>query len=162
MAHAARVLGGLLLGVVSVGSCSVGTACHYGAHYSALTSWLLSRTANPATETSCFSYECRDRRAQILLSHPPVNCDLTVVTAWNELKTECGSVGGICCSNCTLDHATFCDVGLPASNRYPVTAYAGVATFLAVIALSWGGKPPQAASASFAPRQPRTDWKGML
>jgi hypothetical protein len=140
----------------------VGTACHYGAHHPSLTAWLRARSPGTPTAASCHSYECRDRRAQVLLAHPPVGCDAATVTAWDALRAECGSIGGVCCSNCTLERTSFCDVGLPARNRYPVTAYAGVATFVAVLALTWVGKPPPRASASFAPAPRPTAWTAML
>lgn len=140
----------------------MGTACHYGAHHAALRGWLTGREGGPPTQTSCHSPQCRDRRAQVLLAHPPVGCDQATQTAWNALRAECGSIGGVCCANCTLERTAFCDVGLPASNRYPVTAYAGVATFVAVLALTWAGKPPPRASASFAPAPPATAWTAML
>ena len=134
MGHAARLSVCLFALAVGVEPCDVGTACHLGASHAYLTDWLVNRPVT--TSTDCHALECIDRRAQVLLSRRPTSCSAAIDTAWNALRAQCGSVGGVCCPDCALAPSTHCDISPPPHLRYAATAYAAVATVLAVAALS--------------------------
>jgi len=147
MGHAAHLVVCFLAAAVGVEACDVGTACHLGASHTYLTDWLVNRPVS--TSTDCHALACIDRRAQILLARRPTSCSAEIDTAWDALRVQCGSVGGVCCPDCALAPSGHCDISPPPHLRYASTAYAAVATVLAVAALS-SSTPIIPAAAPFA------------
>lgn len=152
MGHATIVVFILAVGscLDLAGACHPGLKCHFGADYEALGEWAKTNVCPSCVslinctdcephnaDLNCDHPACGDRRAQLLLQHPPVDCSSGFTEVWETLHRQCARIQDRCCNrqDCPRPNAKHCGLQFKSADQYAASLYIGIATLAGSLAL---------------------------